>query len=62
MTLGSTFASRISLNSGRACCHFSPFAHALIPGLYLMSFGSNLTSRIPLSSDRARCHCSSFAQ
>ncbi|CAK0898191.1 unnamed protein product, partial [Prorocentrum cordatum] len=33
MTLGSSFASRISVSSARARCQCSPFSHALIPAL-----------------------------
>ncbi|CAK0883925.1 unnamed protein product [Prorocentrum cordatum] len=33
MTLGSSFASHISLSSASAHCHCSPFSHALIPAL-----------------------------
>eukprot|EP00959_Pyramimonas_sp_CCMP1952_P101206 2117301-Pyramimonas_sp.AAC.1 len=33
MTLGSSFASHISLSSARARCHCSPFPHALTPAL-----------------------------
>ncbi|CAK0898215.1 unnamed protein product [Prorocentrum cordatum] len=33
MTVGSSFASHISLSSARARCHCLPFAHALIPAL-----------------------------
>ncbi|CAK0898190.1 unnamed protein product, partial [Prorocentrum cordatum] len=33
MTLGSSFASHISLSSASARCHCSPFSHALIPAL-----------------------------
>ncbi|CAK0909094.1 unnamed protein product [Prorocentrum cordatum] len=33
MTLGSSFASRISLSSVSARCHCPPFSHALIPAL-----------------------------
>ena len=33
ITLGSSFASRISLSSASARCHCSPFPHALIPAL-----------------------------
>ncbi|CAK0829741.1 unnamed protein product [Prorocentrum cordatum] len=33
VTLGSSFASRISLNSASARCHCSPFSHALMPAL-----------------------------
>ncbi|CAK0861814.1 unnamed protein product [Prorocentrum cordatum] len=35
MTSGSSFVSRISLSSASACCHCSPFSHALIPALWL---------------------------
>ncbi|CAK0851583.1 unnamed protein product [Prorocentrum cordatum] len=61
MALGSSCASQISLSSTSARCHCSPFPHALIPALKLMTLGSSFASHILLSNARARCHCSPFA-
>ncbi|CAK0883926.1 unnamed protein product [Prorocentrum cordatum] len=54
MTLGSSFASHISLSSASARCHCSPFSHTTL--------GSSFASHISLSSASARCHCWPFSQ
>ncbi|CAK0898216.1 unnamed protein product [Prorocentrum cordatum] len=70
MTVGSSFASHISLSSARARCHCLPFAHALIPAavaddawlqLRLPHLAKQRQSLLPLLARRARADPSAVA-